>query len=521
VNLCTEMEKPLHIKIDASVLDPGRLDAEHYDIAYIENAIRISRFGATTTLERCRRSEIPIRRGIDMPEFSNDVSDPILVPIAAFGSPGLELDGLNRIRKAQHDLFPGSHIQPGDLLVAMGGYAGHAAICPPDTPVCNIGRHTARVAIDSERADRYYLWAFITSNPGTLQFKRQITGSVQAGINLADLRQVEIPAPNPQAQIYIGNKVRQAERLRAWAKAALDRLQVLMDKYQPEFIVSQTRQAWVEPTLLTDLLTASTYRQTYIANQRNLRKKHKPNSLLSFFKSVANGFDEREVVARGLPYLKVANVRRDYLDLVGCGRIAFSSLELASKEQIPSVGDLLITRKGSFGIASVVVEPVSFLTSSEVFVCKPKEAALMPMLSEFLNSPAGQMQFWQFSTGTTMPGINQQNMRHILVPTFEDRDQAEFAEVYAERFWSRRIAINLTTAAKLLVEALIEGQLTEADLIAAQQALEAGDDGPDRAILARLTADGLDGSGAPVFPDLDRLATLLARAESEAAGDAG
>ncbi len=48
-----------------------------------------------------------------------------------------------------------------------------------------------------------------------------------------------------------------------------------------------------------------------------------------------------------------------------------------------------------------------------------------------------------------------------------------------------------------------------ADLIIAQQALQAGDDGLDRAMLARLTTDGLDGSRAPLFPDLDRLTALL------------
>jgi type I restriction enzyme, S subunit len=69
----------------------------------------------------------------------------------------------------------------------------------------------------------------------------------------------------------------------------------------------------------------------------------------------------------------------------------------------------------------------------------------------------------------------------------------------------------LTTAAKLLVEALIEGKLSEADLKAAQEGLERGDTTLDREILARLTRKGIDNPNEPpLFPDLDALYTALA-----------
>ncbi|MCY9815583.1 hypothetical protein, partial [Aeromonas caviae] len=73
----------------------------------------------------------------------------------------------------------------------------------------------------------------------------------------------------------------------------------------------------------------------------------------------------------------------------------------------------------------------------------------------------------------------------------------------------------LTVTAKLLVEDLIEGQITEAQLIAAEQALQAGNDTLDRKILSRLKTDGIDGEGAALFSDLDELYRLLALAEVE------
>ncbi len=86
--------------------------------------------------------------------------------------------------------------------------------------------------------------------------------------------------------------------------------------------------------------------------------------------------------------------------------------------------------------------------------------------------------------------------------------------------WSRENAIRaskqLTQTAKFLVEALIEGQLTEQQLIDAETALSQGNQNPDRSILERLKTDGLDGAGEPLFPDLDQLYQLLEEAEDDA-----
>ncbi len=56
-------------------------------------------------------------------------------------------------------------------------------------------------------------------------------------------------------------------------------------------------------------------------------------------------------------------------------------------------------------------------------------------------------------------------------------------------------------------EARIEGQLTEQQLIQAESSETA-----NRALLERLTTDGFDGDGKPLFPDIDQLEHLLEEA---------
>ena len=67
----------------------------------------------------------------------------------------------------------------------------------------------------------------------------------------------------------------------------------------------------------------------------------------------------------------------------------------------------------------------------------------------------------------------------------------------------------LVASARLLIEALIEHNVTETELVAAHKDPEA-----DRALMARLSASGLDATdAAPLFPDFDRLEELLKEAQ--------
>jgi type I restriction enzyme S subunit len=76
----------------------------------------------------------------------------------------------------------------------------------------------------------------------------------------------------------------------------------------------------------------------------------------------------------------------------------------------------------------------------------------------------------------------------------------------------------LTATAKALVERLIEGHLTEADLVAAQKALEAGDRSADRALLQALRRGDVPDAPA-LFPDLDALYAMLDDGNNRGGGD--
>jgi type I restriction enzyme S subunit len=135
----------------------------------------------------------------------------------------------------------------------------------------------------------------------------------------------------------------------------------------------------------------------------------------------------------------------------------------------------------------------------------------------FLRSDAATQQLMRWNSGATYPAIENDVPLRLLVPHFEDNVVQLYGARWLEKYHALDASQRLTLAAKLLVESLIDGRLSEADLVAAQKSLELGDRSDDRALLRDLR-NGKDPTGPVLFKDLDHLFGLL-DAEDHRAGD--
>jgi type I restriction enzyme S subunit len=358
-----------------------------------------------------------------------------------------------------------------------------------------------------------------------LQLERYSLGSIIQYLGVIDARSVLIPRWQDACQRYIGNKVRQAERLRACAKhMRLQVMEIFSDFYLE--LPEGNPVNRVKPDSLLDSINANAYMRRFLVADSRVRC-YSHVTLRDLSSTVADGpfgsnlkVEDYVTIERGFaPVIRVKDCFDGELqtdDLVWIKRD--KQEELARSEVKP--GDLLITKYGRIGSAAVHPDdmPNANITSHLV---RARIKSVCPWyIAYFLETEVGRLITERHSFKSTRPELTKTEIEECPIPLIGDEQINLVSELAQQRYAANVNARALTTAAKLLVEAIIEGQLTEADLIAAQQALEAGDDNADRAILARLKTDGLDGSGTPLFPDLDRLAALLERAESEAAGDA-
>ncbi len=409
-------------------------------------------------------------------------------------------------------------LKVNDIVVAIGGYVGNAAVLTEDC-FAVIGQHSAVLPEPEKKGiDSRYLLAYLNSKVAEAIFSRYVSGTVQAGINLEDLRLLPAPIVDSLAQKYIGDKVRQAEQLRAWAKRCRGKINDYFDGLFTGISLTKPEHHHTRVSLdiLVPRLNAEYYSDHYTQVEKGLLDR--------FGKLTTLGRLAPTVRAKVKPAADCTYKEIGDLDV---GKGAFSSGTFYKYGEVPNnakrifdEGDVAVsTRRPNRG-AVAVIEESSSTTFYSVFLArlKPKNKNFGYWLKEFLRHDAGKLLLLQRCTWTTYPVISEDDIETIPVPEIPN-DWDFVARLSRQSVELEAFATNLTTSAKTLVEALIEGQLTEQQLIQAQQALDDGDNSLDQAILSKLSGEGYGIANAtPLFSDIDELYRLLesaAQAEAE------
>ena len=410
-----------------------------------------------------------------------------------------------------------SRLIEGDILLTItGAKFGKSAVVGADHLPGNISQHSVRFKPSSEKIDSHFLVAYLNCPTGQIAIWREAYGATRPAIDFPSIRALIIPKVELDAQKYIGDKVRQAEQLRAWAKELESEIEQVLNT--SEYLVScnipDTKIS--HPTLndLSNRLDPKYYNSKAIAVERFTKKS---GTLLgSLIKSIANGFEERNFVNEGVPYITVTEVSSGRLNVQNAPQIG-SDISIPSKATIHE-RCVLVVRTGSIGTAiKVNMLDKGCVISSHLIRLEFEEEETAAAVSVFLNSTAGKILLHKISYGAVQPQIGQEELLALYIPDYVLNKKTTCLTLLENYELTTRASKSLIRTAKTLVEALIEGQLTEEQLIKAQQALEDGDNTLDKAILSKLSNKGYAVEGAaPLFSDIDELYSLLASANAAA-----
>ena len=437
-----------------------------------------------------------------------------------------------------------SQVKCGDVLINLvGASIGRAAVYP-FADSANVNQAVGRIRFtrnEDEINPRYVASWINTSHAQALIFAEQ-SGQARDNFDLHQVRELLVPSVAPLGQKYIGDKVRQAELLRAKAEnllvSATRLVDLLIDRAITEEEITaggidhgrvaspqqHDHSACAKHTRtrcgeLTNRIDAWYYQPHLVAACQKIRDSGNCQTLAD----VIDG--ERDVKGGATPlgaeYLPSGNVRFYRSSEVSGLAVHAADAVFITDEQDRELarsrladGDVLLTITGAdFGHAGAIAKrhlPGNISQHSVRFRPTIDESYLVA----YLESSYGQLMIWRQAYGATRPAIDYPGVKSLLVRVPDPSVQKIIGDAVRSGVLARDCAMSLTAGAKLLVEALIEGKITEDELVDAQQALERGDQALDRAILSRLTEDGIDVAGQPqLFADLDALYTAIDEAQ--------
>lgn len=191
--------------------------------------------------------------------------------------------------------------------------------------------------------------------------------------------------------------------------------------------------------------------------------KEKPFQKFKYFiESINNGFDFRDYKEHGTPYLKVANIKKGLFNFSKIQYIEFDSSKIYKNIQLKK-GDLLLTRKGTFGNALALKDNYSYVISSEIFYIELKQKLINTNFLEiFFNSNMGQLQFDNNKIGAIMGSLSQGAIRELLIPTpsldIQNKIVTHITTLKDEAQALKKEATEIYDNAKLEVEKMIFGE---------------------------------------------------------------
>ncbi|NTV10606.1 MAG: hypothetical protein HGA47_07505 [Zoogloea sp.] len=135
------------------------------------------------------------------------------IRVADFPGDCLNLASIRKTSFEMDETFRRSRLRPGDLLLSIRGTVGRVVVIPEELNGANITQDSARLSIQSVLNSCYILWC-LRSPIAQERMKGATKGVAVRGVNIGDVRALQIPLPSREEQTEI---VRRVEILFAFA----------------------------------------------------------------------------------------------------------------------------------------------------------------------------------------------------------------------------------------------------------------------------------------------------------------
>ena len=365
--------------------------------------------------------------------------------------------------------------------------------------------HLFKIVIASPN-DPAYVCCFLASWWGERAIEQGISGTTgQLNLSSEHVQQLPVPLPDRAVQNYIGDKVRLAEKLRERSKQLENHARLIYEQNLKllGYVEMSSRKSY--SASLKDRLDPAYYSPEFTSIFDSDWFLNNSQPLGNFIAEGSYGFlPDSKLYGNGTERLLTAS------DIAICNYNSQAGVAIPKK---------VVNKKGLIKLNDILLEIKGAIEQCEIASCLAEGKYVNGSVFRFSvkNIPLGYLAFnltgfikqkycKREAVNNMIQYLNIDTIRNLPVIRLDNKIEEDISNkyIYAKNF--SIISSALTTAAKYLVEALIEGKLTETELKNTQTALQEEDIEPDKAILAKLTRQGYDIPDQPaLFPDLDAL----------------
>jgi type I restriction enzyme, S subunit len=280
-----------------------------------------------------------------------------------------------------------TEIIPGDLLVSrLPDPVGKSCIIPEINSKMITGVDCTIIRPKDYLSSKF-LGYYQMSNQYLKDVLSNVSGATRQRISRKKLGLIEIPLPplTQQKQIV-----------------------AILDK---AFAAIDTAKANAEQNLQNAKELFESYLQNIFENKGDDWEEKKLSEIADVIDSLHR---TPKYSIEGYPMVRVTDIKPGFLNLSKTKKVDKNTFDDFSKKHTPKIGDIVLSRVGSYGVSAIV-------NTTEPFCLGQNTVFLIPKINSnyfyhFLNSPYAKKQIDNMVSGSTQPTISLKSIRTIFVP---------------------------------------------------------------------------------------------------------
>ena len=399
-------------------------------------------FGSTITTDKyINKSNYRYIRNKDISDFFIQDDDPAL------------------LSREIYDSLPQFHIQENDLLITVVGTLGKVAIATyKDTESIFSCKSTI---IRAKKINPFYLLTYLNSDTGTLFSLRGKRGAIQEGLNLTDLKEIQIFIPSEELQEIIEKTVKTSF-------LNIEEAKIIYQEAQISLLTELELIDWRPKHQLTFVKNYSDTQQAGRIDAEYFQPKYE--EIVHAIKNYSGGWDTLErlvtmkkcvevgsenYLTEGIPFVRVSNLSP--FEITEEKHISEALYENLKKHQ-PEQGEILFSKDATPGIAYYLREqPSKMIPSGGILRLKSKTDEIdNDYLTLVLNSILTKQQVNRDVGGSVILHWRPDQVQETMIPILPKEKQVQIQQKVTKSFGLRRKSKNLLECAKRAVEMAIE-----------------------------------------------------------------
>lgn len=374
----------------------------------------------------------------------------------------IDLASMGYVHERDWDRYPKGRVNSGELLIEVKGQAEKVTVVSEDFPGRTlISGSLFKLTVDAKKIDPWYLFVFMLSKHGRILRDRLKTNTLIGFVSKPQLYSIPILLPPKSQQETIANKAAEASRL---MKLSHDK-RVTAHRIFEKAIKLDELKLIKKNSFIADLrevasnrrMDADYYQTPFL--QMNDHLSCFNHIELGAIAKITKGIEVGSTAYKesGVPFLRVSNIKEMGIDVGPSDK--FISQELFSRLSSfsPQVGEVLLTKDGSPGIAFAVNQKLEGVISSGVVRLTLKGSAIpAEYLALAINSRPCQMQVERECSGALILHWKPSSIQKLKIPLVDAESMIEIVRLISEAKEAKKTALTLIASARKQVESMVD-----------------------------------------------------------------